>query len=207
MNKDAQLTPKQIQVLHFIQNFWNENGYAPTQSEIAKNFGFQSLGTVQNYLVRLQKQGVLEKTWNGKRQLRLVARNTTKESTELPLLGEVAAGRPIEAIERPDTFEVPSSMLRKGEHYVLRVKGDSMVGDGILEGDYIVVCRKNSAVNGETVVALLGNDVTVKRYYLKNKRVELHSSNPAYRPIVVDKDKARRGFAIEGIVVGVIRKF
>lgn len=204
------ITPKQKKVLEYIESFSAKKGFAPTQQEIAKHFGFSSLGTVQNYLVRLQREGLLEKTWNAKRSLSTPKIITPPQPAsldrpviELPLLGRVAAGRPIEAIDQGQTVEVPPSMIKKGDHYVLKVIGDSMVGDGILEDDYVVVKKEKSVRNGQTVVALWNNEATVKRFFKKGDRVELHSANPKYDPIVVRS--LVEDFSIEGVVVGVIR--
>ncbi len=142
----GRLTPKQKRVLEFIRDYSRARGYAPTQQEIARRFGFRSLGTVQNYLTRLEREGLIRRRWNGKRALQVLDPEPT--GLEVPLLGYVAAGRPIEAVETPDTTEVPSGMLRAGEHFVLRVRGDSMVDEGILDGDYVVVRRQATAGNG-----------------------------------------------------------
>ncbi len=196
------LTPKQKQVLDFIRQYWDRHGVAPTQQEIAHRFGFRSLGTVQNYLKRLEAEGVLERRWNGKRSLRVVETQPGRSAAELPLLGTVAAGRPIEAVEVPDTFEVPAPMAAGGERFVLRVRGDSMVEDGILDGDYLVVERRPTARPGETVVALVDGEATVKRFHPVPGGVELRPANAAMEPIRVEPDQELR---IVGRVVGVIR--
>jgi repressor LexA len=244
------LTPKQKAVMEFIQEFSSDKGYSPSQQEIATHFGFKSLGTVQNYLVRLQRHGFLRKTWNGKRTTEIdadaveqamdsVLSNTTRLKSRfqkslilknlatetlfqtqavpspshcLPVLGRVAAGRPIEYSEIGE-IDIPTSMIRKGkldQSFVLRVKGDSMICDGILDGDYVVIQRQSIAEQGETVVAMIGNEATIKRYYRKthkgHPRIELHSANPAYEPILVDSLTETHGFKIEGVLVGVVRK-
>ncbi|MCD4688994.1 MAG: repressor LexA, partial [Desulfuromonadaceae bacterium] len=124
------ITPKQKQVFEFIGQHIESQGFAPSQQEIAKAFGFRSLGTVQNYLVRLEREGLLSRDWNGRRSLRLAA--VTERGMQLPLAGTVAAGKPIEAIETSDTIDVPPAMVGAGEHFVLHVAGDSMIDDGIL---------------------------------------------------------------------------
>jgi len=194
------LTPKQKKILDFIESFSSREGYPPSQQEIAKAFGFRSLGTVQNYLVRLEREELLARDWNARRGMKVIR---PKESRlELPLVGMVAAGRPIEAIETPDTIEVPGSMIGAGENFVLKVQGDSMVGDGILDGDYVVVRKQSTAENNQTVVALIRGEATVKRFYRKGSTIELHPANPAMQPIVVSSEES---FRIEGVVVGVIR--
>jgi repressor LexA len=194
------LTPKQMKILDFIQSYADREGYSPSQQEIANAFGFRSLGTVQNYLVRLEREGILTKDWNARRGMRVL--RPMRTALELPLVGTVAAGKPIEAIETLDTIEVPASMVGPGENFVLRVKGDSMVGDGILDGDYVVVRKQATADSGQTVVALIRGEATVKRLLHKGKRIELHPANPAMVPIVLEDEES---FRIEGVVVGVIR--
>ncbi|TAL17899.1 transcriptional repressor LexA [bacterium] len=194
------ITPKQKNLLDYIGEFMARRGYAPSQREIADRFGFKSLGTVQNYLVRLERQGLLKRPWNAKRAIEPVG--FEQAALELPLLGFVAAGRPIEAISNPDSVEVPPTMIGAGENFVLRVKGDSMVGDGIMDGDLVVVARKSDAANGKTVVALVDGEATVKHYYKLGQKIELRSANPFVPTIEVGPE---RDFRIEGIVIGVIR--
>jgi len=194
------LTPKQKQILDFIEDYLAAEGCPPSQQEIARAFGFRSLGTVQNYLVRLEREGMLARQWNARRGLRPLRPRSV--ATELPLAGIVAAGRPIEAVETPDSIEVPSSMVGAGENFVLRVQGDSMIGDGILDGDFVVVRKQRDAASGQTVVALINHEATVKRLVRRNGRIELHPANPAMTPILVENNES---FRIEGVVVGVIR--
>ncbi len=195
------LTPKQQQILDFIAAQTAAQGVPPSQQEIARAFGFSSLGTVQNYLVRLEREGLLDRPWNARRGLRL-RRPAAVGAIELPLAGRVAAGRPIEAITTADSIEVPPSMVGAGENFVLRVAGDSMIGDGILDGDYVVVRKQEHAENGQTVVALIDGAATVKRFYRRGQTIELHPANPALQPILLDGSE---DFRIEGVVVGVIR--
>lgn len=194
------MTPKQKQILDFIQSYADREGYPPSQKEIASAFGFRSLGTVQNYLVRLEREGLLSRDWNARRGLQVL--RPRLNSMELPLVGTVAAGKPLEAIETPDSIEVPASMVGPGENFVLRVKGDSMIGDGILDGDFVVVRKQATADSGQTVVALIRGEATVKRLLRKGRRIELHPANPAMVPIVLEDEES---FRIEGVVVGVIR--
>ena len=155
---------------------------------------------MQNYLVRLEREGSLARDWNARRGMRVLQPQASE--IELPLAGTVAAGKPIEAIETPDSIEVPRSMVGSGENFVLRVQGDSMIGDGILDGDYVVVRKQSAAENGQTVVALIRGEATVKRFYRKGAAIELHPANPAMTPIRVADDES---FRIVGVVVGVIR--
>ncbi len=194
------LTPKQKDILDFISEQTNEKGFAPSQKEIAKHFGYSSLGTVQNYLVRLERNGYLEKPWNAKRGMKV---NT--DHSALPLLGRVAAGRPIETMLHNETVDVPISMLTpSGDFFALQVKGDSMINDGIMEDDIVVIRKQITAFNGQTVVALIDNEATIKCFFKKKDGIELHSANPKYKPIIV---KPNQSFSIEGILHGLIRKF
>lgn len=213
---DPILTPKQKAMLDYILSFREEHGFNPSQQEIAKHFGFSSLGTVQNYLVRLERQGAIQKDWNARRGTQVLnapSSSNSKSSHEetgggvaIPLLGRVAAGRPIEALEHNEFVDVPRNLLKRvGEHFVLRVQGDSMIDEGILDGDQVIIKRQRTAENGQTVVALVNNEATIKKYYLKKGRVELHPANPKYTPLVVDTE-LREGFHIEGIMVGLIRR-
>jgi repressor LexA len=194
------LTPKQKDLYDFIVNFTEQNGYPPSQKEMAKAFGWKSLGTVQNYLVRLAREGVLTKDWNSKRGIKVL--QPQNHGVELPLVGLVAAGKPIEAISTPDTIDVPASMVGTGENFVLQVQGDSMIDDGILDGDYVVVRKQAHADNGQTVVALIRGEATVKRLVRNENRIELHPANPTMQPFVIDDEE---DFSLDGVVVGVIR--
>ncbi len=193
------LTPKQKRFLNFVIEHTEREGYSPSQAEIARALGFRSLGTVQNYLNRLEREGLIEKDWNARRGIRV--RLPEEYGYQLPLAGIVSAGRPIEAVETPDTIPVPPTMADEG-NFVLRIEGDSMIEDGILDGDYIVVRKQNHADRGQTIVALLGNEATVKRFYRIEDRIELRPANAAMEPIIV---RDTEEFSILGVVVGVIR--
>lgn len=208
------LTPKQKKVLDYIQRFQAKKGFAPSQQEIANHFGFRSLGTVQNYLVRLERQGLLKKVWNARRGMKPVkkrlaipsSQHPSMETVPIPILGKVAAGKPIEAVETQEMVQILPSLLSKtGEHFCLRVEGDSMIEEGILDGDLVIIRKQEDADNGQTVVALIDNEATIKKFYRRKRSVELHPANPTYQPIVVDSND--RIFAIEGILVSVIRKY
>ncbi|MEN9723102.1 MAG: hypothetical protein RJB38_1088 [Pseudomonadota bacterium] len=236
------LTPKQKQFLEFLVQFETQNGFAPSQQEIARHFGFKSLGTVQDYLSRLQEQGALQKTWNARRSTALTAQASAKlqssttqshrsadaasptvplpvpTSLILNIEGRVAAGRPIEALSQHQTLEVPSSLVParfQTQCMALQVVGDSMIDDGIHENDYVIIRKQEHAENGQTVVALLGGtEASIKRYYRKRGRIELHSANPKYQPIVISEsaphaseESASSRFRIAGVLVALFRKF
>lgn len=201
------LTKKQKQVLDYIVEYIEENEYSPTQMEIKDYFGFKSLGSVQDYIRYLKNAGYLENDPNSVRGLKPVDPEAESSSNEnvlqIPLHGKVAAGNPIEAIEGTEFIDVPSHMIRKGNHYALTISGESMIEDGILDGDVIVVKEQNNASNGDTVVAVIDNEATVKRYYKKSNAIELHPANSSMKPIIVKGGN----FQIKGVLVGLIRAY
>ncbi|MGH9442558.1 MAG: transcriptional repressor LexA [Thermoanaerobaculia bacterium] len=195
------LTKRQKEILDFISLYRRKNGISPTQREIREEFGLSSFGTVQKHLRLLQEKKALTRDWNKSRSLAPVEADGS--STAVRLLGIVAAGRPIEPFPDSDSIEVPPSLLGKGDHFVLKVRGDSMVEDGIHDGDYIVVSRRESAENGQTVVALLKGEATLKRFYAEGKRVRLQPANKVMKPIFAEPRDVR----IQGIVTGLIRSY
>jgi repressor LexA len=198
------LTKRQRQILDYVQSFIDAEGYSPSFEEIAENFGYSSLATVHEHLSNLETKGYLRKNYNKSRSLELVAAEGTL-AVELPLYGSVAAGLPIEAISDNETLAVPHDMLRAGSNYVLRVKGDSMVEEQIRDGDYIVVNSRQTAENGEMVVALVGGDsATVKKFYReRDGRIRLQPANATMQPMYFPADEVQ----IQGIVIAVIRKY
>ena len=136
------LTKRQKEILDFIRSYRTEKGISPTQREIRESFGLSSFGTVQKHLKRLEEKGALSRQWNRSRGHR--ARRSRARSRPVALLGLVAAGRPIEPFPDEESIEVPASLLGKGEHFVLRVRGDSMIEDGIRDGDYVIVARRSA---------------------------------------------------------------
>jgi repressor LexA len=200
------LTKRQKEILDFLEGFLAENGYAPSFEEIAKHFGYTSLATVHEHLENLRQKGYIRKSYNASRSVELVPAGSKVSAVELPLLGQVAAGVPIEAIRDNETVTVPEDFLgRGGEHYVLKVKGDSMIDEQIRDGDYIVISAKNTASNGETVVALVrGESATVKKFYRENDgRVRLQPANATMQPMYFRGHEV----AIQGIVIGVMRRY
>ena len=160
-----------------------------------------SFGTIQKHLKRLEEKGALARVGNRSRGISPAAERPS--SREVALLGYVAAGRPIEPFPDEETIEVPASLLGKGEHFVLRVRGDSMVEDGIRDGDYVVVARRATAQNGQTVVALVRGEATLKRYYSEGARIRLQPANAAMKPLTVDA----RDVMVQGVVTGLIRDY
>ena len=198
------MTEKQKVFLGYISRYIEAWGQSPSFDEICSHFGFNSYNTVTTYLKVLQRKGYirLPKEKNRKRAIEVIRPVETRRF-EVPLLGRVAGGKPIEAVETVDTIEVPPSMTGQGDHFVLQVNGDSMKEDGILDGDFIVVRKQPTAENGQTVVALIDNEATVKRYYRKKDHVELRPAHTGMESIIVKTGDLR----IEGRVVGVMRRY
>jgi repressor LexA len=198
------LTEKQKAFLGYVSRYREDWGRSPSFEEICSQFGFTSYNTVTTYLKTLEQKGYirLPRKKNQKRAFEVISPVETKRF-EFPLLGRVAAGKPIEAVEEVDAIEVPPSMLGKGDHFVLQVKGDSMKEDGILDGDFIVVRRQATAENGQTVVALINNEATVKKYYQREGHVELRPAHTGMEPLIINGGDLR----IEGRVVGVMRHY
>ena len=200
------LTRKQKQILDYLQAYGTEHGYSPSYEEIAEHFGYGSLATVHEHLENLRRKGYIRKGYNESRSVEVVPPETTVAAVELPLLGLVAAGTPIEAVEDRETLSVPEDMLRRGgRNFVLRVAGDSMIDEQIRDGDYIVVNSRERAENGEMVVALVdGEAATVKTFYReKDGKVRLQPANPTMKPMYFPADRIR----VQGVVVGVIRRY
>lgn len=199
------LTERQRDVLRFIEDRIETAGVAPTLQEIADAFAFRSTASAQKHVAHLQRKGFLERRKHQKRGL-VLARPETEHAAaaELPLYGVVAAGSPIESIPDDERVAVPSEFLRAGDHYVLRVRGDSMIDDGVHDGDLVVVQRARTAADGEMVVALVGDEVTLKRIFRHPKSmVRLQPSNPNLPPLIT----RAREVQIQGIVVALLRRY
>lgn len=200
------LTKRQKEILDFITGFIEEQGYAPSFEEIATAFGYSSLATVHEHLSNLERKGYIRKSYNESRSIETVPDDGTPTAMELPLLGAVAAGLPIEAVPDRESLAVPTDMVRPGkDNFVLRVEGNSMIDEQIRDGDYIVVSSQSTASDGEVVVALVGGEsATVKKLYREpGDRVRLQPANPAMDPIIVNA----RDVVVQGVVVGLIRRF
>jgi repressor LexA len=200
------LTRRQKQILDYLQSYIRTNGYAPSFEEIAAAFSFSSLATVHEHLTNLERKGCIRRAHNESRAIELVPLPGQTGATELPLLGLVAAGEPIEALPQPETTSVPNDLIpRRGSSYVLRVRGQSMIDDHIDDGDYVVVHNRQTADNGQMVIALLhGTSATVKRLYREaDGWVRLQPSNDRMQPIRVHEND----LLVQGVVVGVIRRY
>lgn len=201
------LTKKQYDILEFIRDFIIGHGYSPTFREIASYFKLSSVATVADHVEALEKKGYLRRSNNEARSIELTPVDNDEmdigEIINLPLMGLIAAGEPIEAVASTEVIAVPANLvLHRENSYVLQVKGDSMIEDGILNGDYVVVERNPSPNNGDTVVALLDNAyATLKKFYREANRIRLQPANKAYQPIYVQDP------LIQGVVRAVIRNF
>jgi repressor LexA len=200
------LTKRQRQILDYLTSYASEHGYAPSFEEIAGQFNYNSLATVHEHLSNLERKGYIKRSYNESRAIEILPSDIFPKAIELPVLGAVAAGLPIEAFETQETIAVPDDFVRRaGNHYVLRVRGDSMIEDHISDGDYVVVHDRPAADNGEMVIAMLDDaGATVKRYYReRDGRVRLQPANATMAPMYFGADQVQ----VRGIVVGVMRRY
>ena len=200
------LTKRQSELVNYLRQFIAERGYAPSFEEIGEHFGFQSLATTHEHLTNLERKGYIRRRYNESRGIEVIPPGGLAGAVELPLLGTVAAGTPIESVMHGETLAVPEAMLpRGGPNYALKVKGQSMIDDHIQDGDFVVVNGRQTADNGEMVIALVhGDEATVKRFYREpGGWIRLQPSNQAVQPLRVKESDV----LIHGVVVGVIRKY
>ncbi len=217
-----ELTRRQQQILDLIREFVADTGFPPTRAEIAAHFGFRSANAAEEHLKALARKGVLELTAGASRGIRLTPQTDSRArpdhaawsgrilpqrsltQRELPLIGRVAAGSPILAVEHVErSYAIDPALFSEAPDYLLRVRGMSMRDAGILDGDLLAVRQAHEARNGQIVVARIGDDVTVKRWHRRGRSIELRPENPDFTPIVVD---ARADdFSLEGIAVGLLR--
>ena len=198
------LTKRQKEILDYLKAFIDEMGYAPSFEEICRHFGYTSLATVHEHLSNLERKGYILRSYRESRSVQFPAQ--AEPSVALPLLGTVAAGLPVEAIEDNETLSIPGEMIRKGlEHYVLRVSGESMIDEQIRDGDHIVVNARETAEDGEMVIALVRDEAaTVKKLYREpGNRIRLQPANDSMEPIIEDAADVR----VQGVVVGLIRRY
>jgi repressor LexA len=199
----APLTPKQLALFAYIRDYLRRNGFVPTMQELGEAFGVSKV-TIYEHITALEKKGYLKRSRHKARSLRLndAVSLPNERPTRLPLAGTIAAGKPIEAIEQAETLDLEELFASPHESFVLKVKGDSMIDEQIRDGDYVVVQKRETARNGELVVALLDNgEATLKRFYRDRDGVRLEAANPAYKPIIA------KNVRIQGVVVGVLRRY
>jgi len=198
------VTRRQKEILDFITDFIDREGYSPSMEEIAEHFHFASLNAVFKHLESLAARGYLHRDANRARSIE-VRRDDPPAAQSLPLLGKIAAGHPIEALASPGNLAVPMELLPgEGSYYVLRVQGDSMIDENIEDGDYVVIDSDARPESGRTVVALIdGENVTLKKLYWEGSQVRLQPANPSLAPLFLDASRVR----IQGAVVAVLRKY
>lgn len=204
MNQPA-LTAKEERIYQFIRDYARQFRRPPTYEEIRRKFGYRQVSSIQDFITQLRDKGYIRVPIgaNRKRAIEVVEAESSELAT-VPLEGTVAAGRLSEAVNIRDFIEVPRSMLRAGgEYFALRVKGDSMIEDCILSGDIALIRRQQQAENGQTVVALVGSEATIKKYYRRKRHLELVPANPNYEAIRIEEDTP---FAILGVLVSIIRQ-
>jgi repressor LexA len=200
------LTRRQSEILDYLRSHIEDQGYAPSFEEIAEKFGFASLATVHEHLTNLERKGYIRRSYNESRSIEVMPPRGTARATEIPCLGKVAAGFPIESLMSDETIAVPDDLLpRRGSNFALKVSGQSMVDEHICDGDYVVVHGKQTAENGELVIALVnGSEATVKKFYRETGGwIRLQPANAAMQPLRYQE----RDVLIQGVVVGVIRKY
>ncbi len=200
------LTKRQREILSYLGSYSEENGYAPSFEEIASHFNYNSLATVHEHLSNLERKGYIRRSYNESRAIEILPSDVFPRAVELPLMGTVAAGMPIEAVSTGESLSVPDEFVRRnGDHYVLRVRGNSMIDEQIRDGDFVVVNERRSADNGEMVIAMLhGSSATVKKFYReRDGRIRLQPANETMAPMYCHENDIK----IQGIVVGVLRKY
>ncbi|MGN6368206.1 MAG: transcriptional repressor LexA [Phycisphaerae bacterium] len=198
-------TPKQLKILIAIRDFRVRNGYSPTMQELADQLDVSKV-TIFEHVEALEKKGLILRARNRARSLEVsptVKLPDESKPTSYPIVGTIAAGHPIEAVENRETLELENLFNTRHGTYVLRVKGNSMIEDHIADGDYVIIERRETARDGETVVALLEDgQATLKRFYKERGRIRLQPANAAMSPIYVDKD-----VKIQGVLIGVLRTY
>lgn len=211
---EKKLNEKQLQILDFVASEVEKKGYPPSVREICKAVGFKSTSTVHSYLGRLEKDGFIQKDPSKPRALKIVHPKKIKQKNidsiyerkeliDVPIVGKVTAGQPILAVENiDDTFPIPAQLLQNSTAFMLKVQGESMIDAGILDKDLVLVRQQSMAENGDIVVALIGDEATVKTFYKEKEYVRLQPENPYMEPIIV-KDN----LSILGKVIGVFRMF
>jgi repressor LexA len=196
------LTQQQTRIYRYLETYIRKNGRPPSYQEIQGYFNFRSLNSVAKHLKQLERKGYLESPWgNQKRAFQLRPLRTT--AATVPFLGRVAAGAPIEAVELPETMEVPESLLAGGNNFGLQVQGDSMVDEGIRDGDVLIIRKQDHADNGQTVVAQIAGEATVKKFYQRSNKVELRPANENLKSQMVPADRVE----IIGVVIGLLRHY
>jgi len=200
------LTKRQKHIYDYIVSFIKERGYAPSIVEIGEHFGLSSPATIHKHLTNLESKGLIRRQKNLSRAIELSSSEADpfSASTDIPLMGTIAAGAPVETYPMEETVSVPNDMLGRKNTYVLKVRGDSMIEEHIRDGDYVIIDERDYADNGETVVALVNNEnTTLKKYFRENRYIRLQPANSEMEPIMVPAEQV----TIQGVVIGLLRKF
>lgn len=197
------ITRRQKDVLDFLSGFTQKNGYSPSYEEIAQGLGLNSLATVHKHITNLQNKGLLQRAHNRSRSIDVLSPRTPRRADRLPLMGRIAAGKPVEAVENSESISL-SEIIGNREVFALEVRGDSMRDEHIVNGDFVLVERTNTAREGEIVVALVdGSDATLKRFYREGPQIRLQPSNAEMAPIYAPAESVQ----IQGKVLGMLRKY
>ncbi|HTO55728.1 MAG TPA: transcriptional repressor LexA [Myxococcota bacterium] len=198
------LTKRQKEIFDFVCEYLERAGYAPSLEEIGEKFGLSSVATVHKHVQNLVDKGLLRKAWNRSRSIEVVREQQSGSGIEIPLLGRVAAGHPIEAVATSDSISVPVDMVGRRECFALRVSGDSMIDDHIMDGDVVVLESRKVPHAGETVVALVrGEECTLKRFYQDGGKIRLVPANERLAPMEFPAEDIQ----VQGVVVGLLRRF
>jgi repressor LexA len=199
------LTRRQSEVLNVIRTFIEEHGYSPSLEEIGAALGLSSVATVHKHVTHLVEKGLVRRSWNQNRSIELVDEGSGEATVSLPLLGSIAAGQPLEAVESRETIDVPPQFVRSREKtYALRVQGESMIEEQIRDGDIVLIEERREARDGDTVVALVeGSDATLKTLFREGSVVRLQPANRDMEPIRVPADQVQ----VQGVVVGLLRRY
>jgi len=202
------LTKRQKEILDYLTQYIETYAYAPSIDEIREHFKLGSLATVHKHLTTLEQKRVIRREPNQSRSIELVPTTDFNRSglVRVPMVGTIAAGEPIEAIPENEKIELPEELLGPGPTCVLKVRGNSMIDEQIRDGDFVIIEERQTADNGQTVVAFLnGTDVTLKKFFDEGNRIRLQPANPEVEPIYVDKHKDE--LQIQGVVIGILRKY
>ncbi len=199
------LTKRQREIYNFVQGYLKKEGFAPTLQEIADNVGIASLSTIHKHLKNMEIKGAIRRDWNRGRSIELISNKVQPQTVEIQVLGKISAGAPIEALEDREWIMIPREIARDSEMFVLRVKDDSLADEHILGGDHIILERRNTADDGERVLAIIEEwKATVKTFYqTPGGSIRLESSNTSAKPYTYPPDAVE----VKGVVVGLIRKY
>ena len=200
------LTPAQEKVFRFVREYITRHGYSPSYEEVRRHLGFKSLNSVYKHLKQLEGRGYLLTPWNNKKRVLDLAplHSPVKAGAfSIPFLGTVAAGIPIEVVQTAESIEVPENFLGNGSNFALRVRGDSIIEDGIRDGDILIITQQPHAENGQTVVALVAGEATVKKFYRRENEIELKPANSRMKSIVASAEEVE----LVGVVMGLLRNY